>query len=208
MATSNHIGGSGLTAIAGWSAYISAVASILGFVFIAVFITVGQPFGTLNDFFGGVVLGLSMIPMALALNKICSPLNPGLSVLALVIGLVSMVILAAAAVMVILKTFGVITFPEPRPGTGPFGVAAIAPGFLGVWLIIISYIGRQRSTFPNRLNWVGIVAGAGYVVSIIGFTLSGLEHPLVAVGGLVAAIAYPIWAIWLGRVLLANGGAA
>ncbi len=195
-----------LLRLAGWSAYVSAVTSILGFVFIAMFIVVGQPFGTLNDFFSGVVLGLSMIPMALALHKINSPLNPGPSVLALVIGLVSMVILAVAAVMVIMKTFGLITFPEPRPGTGPFGVAVIASGFLGIWLIIVNYIGRQRSAFPNPLTWVGIVAGAGYVVSIIGFTLGGLNHPLVAVGGLAEAIAYPIWAIMLGRVLLAKGG--
>jgi hypothetical protein len=208
MSTSNLIRGSGLALVAGWSAHISAVASILGFVFIAIFIVVGQPFGTLNNIFGGVVLGPSIIPTALALHKTCSPLNPRLSVVALVFGPVSIVILAVAAVMVILKSPGAITVPDPRPGTGPFGVAAFGPGLLEVWLIIISDVGMQRSTFPNHLNWIGIVARAGYVTGIIGFAPGGLENPPAAVGGLVAAIAYPIWVIWQWRLLLANGGVA
>ena len=193
-----------LNRYAGWSAYVSAVATILGFVFIVIFFAIGQPFGTLNDFFGSVILALSMMPVAVALHQILRSRTTNLSRLALFIGLGAMAVFAFASTAVILHTFGIVTFVEPRPGTGPFGLDLYAPGVIGVWLLLIGYLSIRHASFPKRLGWMGVIAGAGYVVSILGFALGGPEHPLVAVGGLAGAIAYPIWAIWLGRVLMSS----
>lgn len=72
---------------AGWAAYVSAVASILGFVFIALFIAMGQPFGSLNDFFGSVVLALALMPLAIAFHRLYAARNPTLSRVAVIVGL-------------------------------------------------------------------------------------------------------------------------
>ncbi len=188
---------------AGWSAYVSAAATVLGLVFLVVFFAIGQPFGTLNDFFGGVVLALSMMPVAIALHQTLRSRAANLSRLALFVGLSAMTVFAFASTAVILHTFGIITFAEPRPGSGPFGLGLYAPGAIGIWLLLIGYLSIRHVSFPNKLGWVGVLAGAGYVVSILGFALGGAEHPFVAVGGLAGVVAYPIWAIWLGRIWLA-----
>lgn len=187
---------------AGWSAYISASASILGFVFLAAFFSAGQPFGTLNDFFGSILLGLSMMPLAFALERVYMQGNVALTRVVLVTGLVGMTLLVIAGATVILKTFAWINFPEPTPGTGPFGIGLIGPVVIGLWLIFVSYLGLASPALPNLLNWIGITAGAGFGITLIGFILGGQNHPMTWIGGLAAGIAYPIWAIWLGNLLL------
>jgi hypothetical protein len=174
----------------------------LGFVFIALFFTIGQPFGTLNDLFGGLLLALSLIPIALALHRLLSPRQPVLSLLALGIGLAAMAVFAISAASVILHTFGIVRFVEPRPGTGPFGLGLYAPAFIGVWLILASASALTSRSLPPVLSWIGFVAGVGYAVGVIGFALGGPQSPVVITAGLLTAIGYPIWAIWLGRLLL------
>lgn len=51
---------------AGWSAYLSTAATIIGFVTLIVFFSVGEPFGTINDI-SSVILALSLLPLAVAL---------------------------------------------------------------------------------------------------------------------------------------------
>lgn len=148
------------------------------------------------------MLGLSMMPLALALDRMYAARNPTLSRIALVIGLGSMVLLALAGITVIAQAVGLVSFSEPSPGTGPFGIGLIAPLFVGLWLVLVGYLGLQQASLPSGLNWIGILAGAGYIVGISIFILSGYENPIVWVSWLVAGIAYPIWAIWFGRVLM------
>lgn len=185
-----------------FSAYASSAASILGFVFIALFIAAGQPFGSLNDFFGSVVFALSLMPLAVAFHRFYAVRNRAVSSAALVIGLVSMVVFVAAGALALGYAFNLVTFPEPRPGAGAYVAGVIAPAFVGVWLILVGYLGLQNPTLPKALNWLGILTGGGFVLTLIGFALGGLTSPLVAVSGLATATAFPIWAIWLGRVLL------
>jgi len=191
-----------LTLIAGWSAIASAVFSIMGFVFIGIFFTVGQPFGTLNDLFGGLLLSLSMVPIVFALHRLLSPRQSALGILALGIGLAAMSVFAIAAASVMLKTLGVLSFAEPRPGTGPLGLGLYAPGLVGVWLILISTASLTSRSLPPVLASIGLATGVGYVLVIIGFSMAGPQSPLVIVAGLLTAIGYPVWAIWLGRLLL------
>ena len=54
---------------------------------------------------------------------------------------------------------------------------------------------------PTGLAWTSIIASASYNVIAIGFCLGGPQHPLAAIGFLVGAIASPVLAIWLGRLL-------
>ncbi len=77
-------------------------------------------------------------------------------------------------------------------------------GLFGVSLTIFGFLGRANAALPRRLILLSIIAGAGYVLVIIGIIVGGQEHPLTAIGGLIAVIGYPIWAIWFSRLVLSG----
>ena len=180
---------SSLFRLVGWSAYVSAAATIIGAVTLVIFFSVGDPFGIMNDI-SSVIIGLTGIVILFALYQLHRSIAPVMSLVAFVIGALAM--LTAAVLQMLLVAirmdFGVIT-------TYMFGV-------FGASLIIYGYLVLVNETLPRALGWWGIVAGLGYVLVVTGFIVSGPNHPLTYVGGLVSVIAYPTWAIWLGRVLL------
>lgn len=178
----------------GWAAYLSAAANIVGFFTLIAFFSVGEPFGAINDL-TTVILALSMVPLAFALHKLHQRIAPRLSLGAFVVGVLAMVTAAALSALLVL---GLVEL-ELTLVASPF-----AFGVIGVWLALNSYLGRSSGTLPSGLIWVGIVAGAGFVLVIVGFLLGGQQHPLAAVGGLTAVTCYPIWAVWFGRLLLAG----
>jgi hypothetical protein len=179
-------------AFIGWSAFSSAAANILGFVTLVAFFAVGEPFGVINDL-TTVILALSMVPLAFVLHELHRRAAPRLSFGAFVIGVVAMVSAAALSALLVLGLVGVELTLVASP---------IAFGVIGVWLVLNSYLGRSSGTLPSGLIRVGIVAGAAFVLVIVGFLLGGQQHPLAAVGGLTAVICYPIWAVWFSRLLL------
>jgi hypothetical protein len=87
-------------------------------------------------------------------------------------------------------------------GTNFGMIVTVSFGLYGLSLIAYGYLTVVNETLPRRLGWWGIVAGIGYVLVITGFILGRENHPLTYIGGLASIIAYPTWAIWLGRVLL------
>lgn len=175
--------------LAGWSAYLSAAATIIGAVTLVIFFSVGDPFGIMNDI-SSVIIGLTGIIILFALYQLHRIVAPVMSLVAFVIGALAM--LTAAVLQTLLVAirmdFGVIT-------TYMFGV-------FGASLMIYGYLVLVNATLPRALGWWGIVAGLGYVLVVTGFIVSGPNHPLTYIGGLTSVIAYPTWAIWLGRVLL------
>jgi hypothetical protein len=176
----------------GWSAYLSAAANILGFITLVAFFAVGDPFGVINDL-TTVILALSMVPLAFGLHELHRRTAPRLSLGAFAIGVIAM---AAAAVLSALLVLGLVELGLTLVAT------PVAFGVIGVWLMLNSCLGRSNETLPTGLIWIGIVAGAAFVLVIVGFILGGQQHPLAAVGGLTAVICYPIWAVWFGRLLL------
>jgi hypothetical protein len=51
---------------------------------------------------------------------------------------------------------------------------------------------------------VSLVSGIGLILIGLGFWIGGEEHPLTAVGGLVAFAGILIWAIWFGKLLISE----
>ncbi|GIW01952.1 hypothetical protein [Roseiflexus sp.] len=179
---------------AGWSAYLSAAATIVGFVTLIVFFSVGGPFGTINDI-SSSILALSLLPLALALYLLLRPCAALLSLIALIIGICAMLAASILQILLVLRVVKSELTLVAVPAT--FGV-------VGVWLLLNSYLALASRTLPSGLAWVGMVAGVGYILVILGFLLGGQQHPLTAVGGLTAVIGYPIWAIWIGGLLLSG----
>jgi hypothetical protein len=176
---------------AGWSAYLSAAATIFGFVTLITFFVVGEPFGTMNDV-SSVVIVLSALPVLFALYQLHRPGSPTGSLIALITGVLAT--LSAAVFQVI--------FITTRKEYGDS--VTLSYGVFGLSLVIYAYLALKDKQLPRGLAWFGIVAGVGYVLVITGFILGGENHPLTYAGGLASVIAYPTWAIWLGRQLLSR----
>ncbi len=73
---------------------------------------------------------------------------------------------------------------------------------IGLWLIIVCLIASRESLIPNLLGWIGIIAGLGYILTVVGFLKGGYKYSLFYIGGFITGVSYPIWAIWLGQFLL------
>jgi Domain of unknown function (DUF4386) len=176
---------------AGWSAYVSAIATILGFATLIAFFALGNPYGTLNDVCS-ILIVLSAVPVVFALYRLHRPSNPMAGLLALVMGFIAILAVTVFQIILILtaKTFG--------------DTVTTAYGFFGVSLMIYGCLALADKILPRGLAWFGILAGVGYVLVITGFILGGENHPLTSLGGLVAIVAFPTWAIWLGRLLLSG----
>lgn len=179
---------------AGWSAFTSAIVTIVGLVTLTLFFTLGEPWGTINDI-SSVVLALSTLPVLVVLHRLHRHDVPAVSLVTFFIGVLAMLVVVVFQTLLIVR---VIAFAQTAV------VVPVAYGLFGASLMVYSYLALAHEVLSRRLAVLGIIAGAGYVMVIIGFILGGQEHPLTAIGGLTTVVCYPIWAIWFGRMLLAG----
>jgi hypothetical protein len=82
------------------------------------------------------------------------------------------------------------------------GAVLTMTGVLGLSLLLTSLLARSEGALPTGLVWIIVAFGLGSILGSVGFWIGGQQHPLALVGFLAAFILGPIWAIWLGRLLL------
>jgi hypothetical protein len=184
---------SNLFRVAGWSAYISALATVVGAITLVTFFSLGEPFGTINDV-SSVIIAVTGILMLLALHKLHSAVSNAWSLAALVIGAVGLLFSGAVQAMLVLRFI-----PFEQSLDSSFGFSAY-----GIAIAIHGYLAWVRNVFPRGLTVWGMVAGIGYVLVSLGFIVGGPDNPMTYAGGAAAVIAYPVWSIWLGRVFLSG----
>jgi hypothetical protein len=171
-------------------AFLSALLNILGAVTLIVFFALGGLWGPLNDVFS--VLGaLAMLPLAWALHHRHAARYAVLSAAASLVGAASMLTLAALQSLLVAGVFGF---------EATLGPVLTASALIGVWLLAHNGLGWAGGSLPRGLAALGLAAGAGYVLSGLGFALGGQAQPLFAAGFLTAMLAYPLWALGLGRL--------
>ncbi len=73
---------------------------------------------------------------------------------------------------------------------------------IGLWLIAVCLIASIQNLIPSLLGWIGIIAGFGYILTVVGFRIGGYKNWLFHLGGFILGISYPVWAVWLGLLLL------
>lgn len=73
---------------------------------------------------------------------------------------------------------------------------------IGLWLIAVCLIASIQNLIPSLLGWIGIIAGFGYILTVVGFLIGGYKNWLFHLGGFILGISYPVWAVWLGLLLL------
>jgi hypothetical protein len=110
--------------------------------------------------------------------------------------------MVAFAVLQALLTLGQVRFEET------FASVALLGGVVGLWLAANGFLALKGATLPAGLAWVSIAFGLSYVVGIIGYWLGGYESPMLWLGAAAGYVFGPIWAFWLGRLLLSGRLAA
>jgi hypothetical protein len=185
-----------LNLFAGWSAYASAGAAILGMVFIFIFLGAGEPFGSLNDLSIAVQV-LLMIPVALALHSaLLSGARSTVSLIVLIALVFGVVALATGSVLLVLRKISLEQSFQP-----PFNNYWL----IGIWLIIANLLALSAHTLSGGPGWLGVITGIAWITLGLGMWTGGTaaqqSFPIV-VGGLVGMIGYIAWGILLARHLL------
>jgi len=186
----------------GWTAVAAGVAGLLGLLFIVLFFTAGQPFGTLNDLCIGLAAILSGL-LAWMLYPVHHATSPHLSLFALIAALAGALIVAAGSTLVISGLTGWFL-------AGLYMTAGNA--LIGLWLLALSYSARLSHPWPGGLAVFGLIAGAIMLVGLA--AVPGIPRGIDAqdaapwfvnagyLGGLGWLVLYPVWCILLGRAIL------
>ena len=185
-----------LNRFAGWSAYASAGAAILGMVFIFIFFSAGEPFGSLNDLSIATQV-LLMIPVAVALYRAlpAGTLSTAsfIVLIALVLGVTA---LAFGSVLLVLKKISLEQSFKP-----PFNNYWL----IGIWLTLASLLALNAHTLSSGLGWLGIITGAAWIMLGLGMWFGGtdaVQSFSVVAGGSLGMVGYIVWGILIARHLL------
>jgi hypothetical protein len=180
-----------LSQVYGNSAYISAIATVLTIVTGVLFFTGNKLFGILNDY-SSIIQVVFMMPLTLYFLRL---LLGGYGVFSIIIFLIGMGGMLISAYGQLLLVLGRITFDRSRQ----YFHAGIA---IGIWIMSVCIISIAEGIMPVTLGWIGMLAGTGYIMTVIGFLKGGQKDLLFYSGFLILGIFYPVWAIWLGSSLL------
>jgi hypothetical protein len=187
----------------GWVAIATGIAGLLGFVFIILFFTVGQPFGTLNDIFIGLtaILSVVLVWMLYPWHHAQSPL---LSQVALVIAMIGALLVVVGSVLAITGVKGWFQ-------SGLYMAAGNA--MIGLWLLALSYSALRGNLFPQSLVIFGLISSVILALGLVTIPaifrgIDTQEYELTIFNSIWWASSlgylalYPIWCILLGRILL------
>jgi hypothetical protein len=177
----------------GWSAYANGILMLANMVTLALMFGVSISWGRVNDAISVVWL-LSFLPLVLLLAQVNQPvMGRGVAVGTAIVGAVAML---AFAVLQSLLVLGQVRFEQT------FAAVATLGGVLGLWLLLNGLLALMGKTLPVGLAWLSIVFGLSYIVGTIGYWLGGYEQPILWVGAAVGYLVGPVWAFWLGWLLL------
>jgi hypothetical protein len=187
----------------GQVALATGIAGLLGLVFIILFFTVGQPFGTLNDICIGLMAILSgvLVWLVYPWHHTQSPL---LSNIALVIAMLGALLVLVGMVLSISGVRGWFL-------SGLYMAAGF--GMVGLWLLALNYSALQANLYPQSLEILGLISGVMLALGLV--TIPGIfrgidtqEYKLTIFNSIWWASSlgylalYPIWCILAGRIPL------
>ncbi len=159
--------------LAGWSAILSAIATIVGAVTLVIFFSVGDPFGKINDV-SSIVIAITGIIVLHAMQKIHRSTSYSMSAVASTLGIVALLV---AGIVQIVFVVGGIQYKQTE------FVSPLGFGLFGIALIVFGYLGWIEASRPRALSATGMTAGLGYVLVTAGFLLGGPNHMLTYIGG-------------------------
>jgi hypothetical protein len=176
--------------VAGPSALVAAVATVVGGVTLGLFFSKGEPWGTINDV-ASIVLMLATIPVALGIAVAMSSRvawAPGIAA----VGIVGMLGGSVSQALLVARRF---TYHQLLPWTLGFGAV------VGAWYLLIGVAGIRPPFFMGdgvRLEHLAIASGIAFIVLGYGFLRGNERHPLSIVGGLVLFVTSTWFLGWIG----------
>ena len=207
---------------AGWAALLSGLTAILATVSLILFFAIEAPqgatsggqaehlWGPLSDI-SPILQMLLLLPVMQALYRMERSRAGRSSLMAALAGVLGAFGVAAFQLLLITR---VLAFEQE------VGLVVLATGVVGAWLVLANHLGRIQGLLPARLAWLGMAVGVAFVMEPVLLSALGgasfwrnLMSNYVLLAGaalvfLVAYVGFPIWAIWLGRALLAPAAAA
>jgi hypothetical protein len=179
----------------GWSAYANGLLLIANMVTIVLMFAVSLYWGPVNDALS-VVWMLSFLPLALLLYQLNQPVaGRGIALVTAFVGVVAMLLFAGLQYLLVV---GQVRFEET------FAAVVTLGGVVGLWLLVNGLLAHKGKTLPAGLTWIMVIFGVSYVLGTVGFWLGGggYEQPLLWLGAALGYLVGPIWAFWLGWLLL------
>ena len=177
--------------VAGWSAIVAAVATVVGAVTIVLFFSRGDPWGRLNDA-SSVVLMLAMVPVALLVATLESET---VTTIVLPVAALGIVATLGAAVLQALLVAGRVTYEQTKQAV------LLAGAGVGVWYVASGLL-AANTAIEGLLAALAIVAGIGFVAIWIGVTIFDERHPLAAIAGVTLLVASTAFLTILGTGLV------
>ena len=192
------------TATTGWIAIATGVSAILAIIFLTLMYTVNQSFGRVNDVFNSVI-GISSMVLAWMLYAEHHAKSPLMSLIALALAVVGAIFTIIGSILII---FGFTDFVLAGWYSG------IGYALIGFWLAAYCYAILHGDALPHNLVIFGVVVGVFMAIGLLGIPgiFAGIDSMesmpwylyVAFFGWLGTYILYPIWCIWLGRVLLSS----
>ena len=177
----------------GWSAYANGVLMLANMATLALMFAVHPIWGPINDALS-VVWMLSFLPLAVLLARLNAPVMG--RVAAVGTALVGAAAMLLFAVLQSLLVMGLVRFEQT------FAAVVTLGGVLGLWLLVNGLPALKGKTLPGGLAWITVGFGLSYVLGTFGYWLGGYEMPLLWVGAALGYLLGPVWAFWLGWLVL------
>jgi hypothetical protein len=183
-----------IVATAATAAYVVAAAGGIALVTIALFLWIGQPWGSINDL-SLLVMTLALAPLMLAFYELGGWTPTPLAQAAQALGWIAVVTWCGVQALMVI---GAVTFDYHHGATGAFAIESGAGVYIGLWIAGANLL---AGPWLGRVRWLGVVSGIGWVVLAVGLLLGGQDHPLTSIGGPGYLVLLPIWAFLMARHL-------
>lgn len=150
-----------------------------------------------------IVFGLALVPLVLVLRDYLKPASPGLAQAAGAFGLIwaGLVLAAGMVTNIAISTVADLHDTDPAAAEPVWSALDSVQNGLGggneiaggVWVLLVSWAALKTAVLPRALNYLGLIAGAAGLVTII----PGLEDV-----GAVFGLGLIVWFAWVGVILL------
>jgi hypothetical protein len=174
---------------------VAGAAGVVALVTVLLFLSIGQPWGTISDV--ALIVMTAAIPFLMLAFWELGGLTPTpLARLAQVSGW-----LAAGAWCVthLLFVLGVVDINYGMPATGAYAVEAVALIVIGLWIAGANLL---AGSWLTSVRWFGVLSGLGVVLFAVGTLVGDKDSMLVYIGGVFYLAILPLWALGMAFYLV------
>ena len=176
-------------------ACVVGAAGIVALVTVLLFLSIGQPWGTISDL--ALIVMTAAIPFLMLAFWELGGLTPTpLARLAQITGWLAAAVWCVTHALFVL---GVVDINYDMPATGGYAVEAVALIVIGLWIAGANLLAGPWLT---GFRWLGLLAGLGVVLFAAGTLVGDKDSALVYIGGVFYLALLPLWALGMAFYLV------